>query len=252
MHLPGILNSPIIRNIFGFLLLLLVHAMLDWQNFVSRSGSEKYTPYVFLVMMYLWIVVHNRILFEKMFLKGQKLRYLAITIGLMAIFSFNIHVITSSVFNVTRTLPHVISFWVYTVTGLGIFVLYRYLGLMDKIQIDTASRVVPHANGKFRFSSDGRPYELDYKDVLYIESLENYVKVFSRGTFFIVRQSLKQTEELLPRSVFIRISRSHIVNASLISRFDNDQVELNKASFKIGKVYKKYVAEQLSATRMNQ
>ena len=250
MHTPKILDNAVARNTLGLTLLLLVHALLDWQNFISRSGANRYTPYIFLVMMYLWIVFHNRMLFERMFLKGQRLRYLAIVAGIMVIFSFNIYVITTSVFGVTTPLAHIVSFWVYTVTGLGVFVIYRHLKMLDGVPQPQDSPAQP-APEKFIFSADGQHYALDITEIIFIESLENYIKVHTKRRSYIVRKSLKQAEDFLPRNIFIRISKSHIVNTRYVTKFDSEEVYLNDMRIRIGKVYKKYVAEQLSATPLN-
>jgi hypothetical protein len=52
----------------------------------------------------------------------------------------------------------------------------------------------------------------------------------------------------LPKPIFVRISKSNIVNVQHLSRVNDDTVEVKGEILKIGKVFKKYVADQLSAT----
>src|SRR5436190_23704738 len=110
-HTPKILHNPVVRNVIGFALLLVAHAIVDWDSFVTRSGIDKYTPYIFLVTLYVWIVIHNRLLFETMFLGGNRVRYAVVALAVMTIFSLNIHIIVTSVFHAGNSVSHVMSFW---------------------------------------------------------------------------------------------------------------------------------------------
>ena len=105
--------------------------------------------------------------------------------------------------------------------------------------------------GHFICNADGKSYRLSYHEIIYLESLENYIRVHTKARPIIVRMPLKQAEQILPRTSFVRISRSHIVNVSHIQTLGDEALTINGERFKIGKVYKKYVAEQMSATRSN-
>ncbi len=57
-------------------------------------------------------------------------------------------------------------------------------------------------------------------DILYIEAMENYCKIFRRkGHYTLSRMNLKAVTELLPESRFIRIHRSFIVPCDNIQTF---------------------------------
>ena len=84
---------------------------------------------------------------------------------------------------------------------------------------------------------------LSVDQVLYLESLENYVKVVTDSRTYVTRLTLKQGEEILPD--FVRISRSHLINPQRLDSTSPDQVTVGGRPLRVGKVYKKYVAEML-------
>lgn len=97
----------------------------------------------------------------------------------------------------------------------------------------------------FNFSADGEQYCLATNEILFLESLENYVKVYTADKTYITRLSLKDAERRLPTSLFLRISRSHIINMSQIDDRQSNAFVIAEYTMKIGKTYKKYVEERV-------
>ena len=76
--------------------------------------------------------------------------------------------------------------------------------------------------------------------VLYIESIDNYVKVhLADGTSVLSKISLRAIEEMLPQGEFIRIHRSFLVSRIRITDFTHSEVILGKNGIRlpIGKRY---------------
>lgn len=235
----GHMNSPILRNILGLLALIGLHLAADRYTLMQRPMADRFLPYLFLLGMYAWIVVHNRLLFEGYFLRGKKQLYLLIFTAVMVFFSINMHLILTHRFQVEDTWPAIIRFWVYTLAGLGVFALYRTQVQPEEAPV--SPKTVP--SGFVTFSVDGERMTLSVDQVLYLESLENYVKVVTDSRTYVTRLTLKQGEELLPD--FVRISRSHLINPQRLDSTSPDQVTVAGRQLRVGKVYKKYVAEML-------
>lgn len=70
-----------------------------------------------------------------------------------------------------------------------------------------------------------------FKDILFIESMENYVVIQSASSKEVVYTTLKQLYESLPRPVFQQTHRSYIVNIEKVTAIDGNQLTL--ASYKI-------------------
>ena len=250
MTRSGSVLNIVLRNLAGLLVLVGAHYASDQYYFHQRTGFNKTSPYVFLLFLYGWIVFHNRFLFERMYLKGKRAAYLFWTILVMTVSSFNMHFTLQYGFDVSYTLPHILSFWVYTFAGLGVYVMSKYLGGSTK---ENLPAIVTSTDAlkptTFTFLSEGIKREIALSSVIYVESLENYVKVITSQKTFLARLSLKEAEDRLPKPEFIRISRSHIVNSGYLSLNGPDAVKVKEHNFRIGKVYKRYVEEQLAALK---
>lgn len=80
--------------------------------------------------------------------------------------------------------------------------------------------------------------KINYNDVLYIESLGDFVNIFLQdGEKKIALVSLKNVEQQLPSIKFTRISRTHMVNIDKITSIETTQLYLNKMQLFIGKMY---------------
>lgn len=76
--------------------------------------------------------------------------------------------------------------------------------------------------------------------ILYIESIDNYVKVhLADGTSVFSKIPLRTVEEQLPQGEFVRIHRSYIVARQRIAGFSRSEVMLSKGgkTLPIGKKY---------------
>jgi DNA-binding LytR/AlgR family response regulator len=79
---------------------------------------------------------------------------------------------------------------------------------------------------------------INHADVLYIESLGDFVSLFlNTGEKKIALVSMKNLEQQLPASQFIRISRTQMVNKQKITSIDNITVHLGKIELQVGKTY---------------
>jgi DNA-binding LytR/AlgR family response regulator len=96
------------------------------------------------------------------------------------------------------------------------------------------------------FRTDRKTVKVLLHDVLYIEGMGNYVKVFTQQGTIITKNSLTTIEAMLPEGPFLRIHRSYIVSRDRITSFSHEVVEINKVEIPIGKLYKSQVLKTLN------
>jgi hypothetical protein len=242
------LKSALWRNVIGATALLIAYLIPNRLSWSQRNGFDRFSPYLFLLLMYGWIVFHNRVLFEGMYLSNKKRAYVIWTTLHMTFSSIIMHVVLVYGFDQTDTISKILTFWVFTITGLGIYVIFRFLHIIEGKKPVRRNVTDANATSTTYFSCivDGSEKQIPHSDILYFESLENYVKVITSKKTHIVRQSLKDAELKLPKSLFLRISRSNIINTDFMISLDQDSITINGQSLKIGKVFKRYVEEQLS------
>lgn len=93
--------------------------------------------------------------------------------------------------------------------------------------------------------SDHKTIKLLLKDILYVEGLKDYVKIFTvdNDKPFLTRTNLKGFGDQLPGSQFIRVHKSYIVNLDKVTGKGADSILLSGIEIPIGDVYKTKVRE---------
>jgi DNA-binding LytR/AlgR family response regulator len=101
-------------------------------------------------------------------------------------------------------------------------------------------RAKPNSSGtSFIVRSNYKQIKLFSEDVLYIEGLKDYVKIFTVSSPhpILTRQNLKGMEAILPAGVFCRVHNSYIVNLSKVSTFQKAHVFIGKKMLPIGEKF---------------
>lgn len=76
------------------------------------------------------------------------------------------------------------------------------------------------------------------RDILYIESLQNYVCIHTEKQQIITHSSLKNVIESLPENEFIQIHKSYVVSLKHVESTDNFSVFINGKELPIGATFK--------------
>lgn len=98
--------------------------------------------------------------------------------------------------------------------------------------------------------SDRRYFKVNLKEILFIEGLKDYVIIQLAEQRIITRMNLKTMHELLPKSTFLRINRSYIVNTTHIDSFDNNDIFIQKYEIAIGSFYRDSFFEEFVSKRI--
>ncbi|MCG2613056.1 LytTR family DNA-binding domain-containing protein [Terrimonas sp. NA20] len=95
------------------------------------------------------------------------------------------------------------------------------------------------------FRADRKMIKVMLRDVLYIESMKDYIKVITNTETIITKQSISSVEAMLPEREFVRIHRSYIVSLTQIKSFTSEIIEIGKTELPIGKLYRNEVLKLL-------
>lgn len=104
----------------------------------------------------------------------------------------------------------------------------------------------PHADSFF-VKSDYKLVRVRYDDVLYIEGLKDYIKIYltTCAKPLLSLSSMHAVEEHLPSHPFMRIHRSYIVNMNHVEMLERGQMVLGGKHLPISDSYKEGVQEYL-------
>lgn len=93
--------------------------------------------------------------------------------------------------------------------------------------------------------ADRKMIKVDFSDILYIESLRDYLQIHTSNTIITTRETISNVEARLPIDSFIRIHRSFIVSIKHIESYTSEFIEINKKALPISRSYKSVVIGKL-------
>jgi DNA-binding LytR/AlgR family response regulator len=123
----------------------------------------------------------------------------------------------------------------------------RFLSAVNKLfqakpvfQVQAA--VTPSAEPEHLFFNVGKKkVKVCLDEILYIESLKEYIRITTKTKSILTKFQLSKVEEMLKDNHFIRIHRSFIVAKGKIDAFSNTDIEINNKQLPIGRSYKELV-----------
>ena len=125
----------------------------------------------------------------------------------------------------------------------------RFLAAVNKLKGD-----VPHSL-PIGFRDEERRYlffnvskkrvKIYLDEILYIESLKEYIRIYTKSRNILTKFQLGEIEEVLDKSNFIRVHRSFIVAKDKIEAFTATDIEINGKQVPVGRSYKELVQSLL-------
>ncbi len=97
------------------------------------------------------------------------------------------------------------------------------------------------------FNVSKKKVKIFLDEVLYIESLKEYIRIFTKTKSILTKFQLGQIEELLAKNNFLRVHRSFIVAKDKIEAFSATDIEINGKQIPVGRSYKELVQSVLDA-----
>jgi DNA-binding LytR/AlgR family response regulator len=128
----------------------------------------------------------------------------------------------------------------------------RFVKAIGKVTRQATPPVAPPAETEtkeapFVFVKEDRKLVRVYlRDILFLESMRDYVKIKTRRREIVTRHTIAYFEELLPQKQFIRVHRSFIVAVAQIEAVSEHKIEVGGVEIAIGGNYKGVVYRYLS------
>ena len=116
----------------------------------------------------------------------------------------------------------------------------------NKKTTETTS-IQPETMNDFLFiKTDSKLVRVSYEDILFVEGLKDYLSVVTKEEKLITLQSLKNMEEILPDSNFIRVHKSYIVALNKIDTLEKNRIFIGESVIPIGETYKENFLKRIS------
>lgn len=123
------------------------------------------------------------------------------------------------------------------------FSFARFLAAVNKAvqPMDGAANSIadqkPKASSLF-LKGDKQKHQVHFEDILYVEALGNYCKVFVQDQVIITHEKISRLEEILPKEGFLRVHKSFIVSTNKIKGVQGNLILLQDHQLPVGQTYK--------------
>jgi len=108
-----------------------------------------------------------------------------------------------------------------------------------------SKQIIEDHNDFIFVRSDRKMIKINFTDILFIESLSDYIKIHVKDKTIITRETISNIEAKLPQKDFMRTHRSFIVSLANIESFTNEYIEIGMSEIPISRSYKETVLERL-------
>ena len=93
--------------------------------------------------------------------------------------------------------------------------------------------------------SDKKNVKIKFEEILYIESIKDYVKIVCKNRNVITKILISEMQSILPVELFLRIHRSYIICIKNIEAFSHTHIDVPGKELPIGRNYKHEVIHTL-------
>jgi DNA-binding LytR/AlgR family response regulator len=119
--------------------------------------------------------------------------------------------------------------------------LERFLKAVNKVtntHPEEGKEQAPLRQGFLYFRADRKMVKVFLEDILFIESLKDYIKIHrTNNKPLTIKYSLSTIEAMLPRDLFLRVHRSFIVSINKVTAFTPHDIEIGNIEIPIGRQY---------------
>lgn len=130
----------------------------------------------------------------------------------------------------------------------------RLLQSINKYLDETATRkssipkeVVQSKSDYIFVRSDRKMIKIAFEEILFIESISDYIKIHLKDKSVITRETITSIEAKLPKRDFLRTHRSFVVSLTYVDSYTNEFVEIGPRQIPVSRTYKDEVLARLEA-----
>lgn len=119
---------------------------------------------------------------------------------------------------------------------------------VDAEEISEIEEEAPILHDSFFIKNGSILQKVKFSEIRWIQSEGNYCTIFTKARKHAIRISLSRLTQRLPENIFIRVHKSYLVQAKLITRIDtfNGELYIDEQSIPLGRTYKDDLLDQLN------
>lgn len=115
---------------------------------------------------------------------------------------------------------------------------FRAEELINLKHLATNTVHIDKPNSFIFIKSDKKTIKIELSDLLYIEGLGDYIKLYLSDKKIVTNLSMKKIENLLPAELFYRIHKSFIISLNKIESIEGNMIKINNTKLPIGNSFR--------------
>ena len=126
------------------------------------------------------------------------------------------------------------------------FTYQRFLEALDKVLEKESRKLATETVSHLFIKCEGKLIRLDYDDILFIESMGDYVRFVTNDKKYITHNTLKNLEEKISSDHFMKVHRSYIINLRKIDDIRENDLFIKGIEIPISKAHKADILRKLT------
>jgi len=126
------------------------------------------------------------------------------------------------------------------------FTYQRFLEALQKLNLPSENGNGSAEEDHIFIKSDGKLVRLNYSDILFIESMGDYVKFVTGDKKYITHNTIKNLEEKVSKQHFMKVHRSYIININKIDDIRENDLFIKGNEIPISKAHRSDVMKRLN------
>ncbi len=128
------------------------------------------------------------------------------------------------------------------------FTYQRFLEALKKVsQIVTPTQKETASDNHIFIKSNGKLVRLENDDILYIESMGDYVKFTAKEKKYIALNTIKNLETKINTQLFMKVHRSFIVNTSKVDYVNGNTLFIKDSQIPVSKAFRAEVTRRFQS-----
>lgn len=123
----------------------------------------------------------------------------------------------------------------------------RFLKAVHKIKMDEDA---PSKQEHIFIKCDGMIVKISLEDILYVETAKDYVFIYTTEKRYMTLVSMRQIENNLPKSDFMRIHRSYLIGLRHVEKIEGNRVHIANTKISISRALRDEVYERIIGDRL--
>lgn len=121
----------------------------------------------------------------------------------------------------------------------------RFLKAVNKVYAQLEKEQKSGEEEYIFVKSDKQLKKVVLKDILFVESMENYVTIHTDSGKAIVYTTLKQMADSLPDNYFLQVHRSYIVNLYRVKAIEGNMLQINNHKIPVARNQREQVFDMI-------